>query len=173
MKSRPDGRAEFAVGDLELSYRMHKRASQVIEAVLAKNVAESERNEAAFRLARLYYRKQDYINALHAIERISGEVPESMRSDEAFLRAQIFASVGKFTEAVKILQGLKGNDKYTGYVEYNIAMAQLQNSQTESAIATLDELGKINTSNKAVLALKDKGNLKLSYYFLDAGDAVL
>lgn len=165
------GQAEFAVGDLELYYRMHQRAGRAIEAVLGKNVAESERNEAAFRLARLYYRKQDYVNALHAIELIKGEIPKNIRSDESFIRAQIYVSVGKFNEAIKILKELKGDVAYRGYIEYNLAMAYLQTAQTESAIAMLDELGKLNTEDEAVLALKDKGNLKLANYYVDAGDA--
>lgn len=165
------GQAEFAVGDLELYYRMHLRAGRAIEAVLAKNVDESERNEAAFRLARLYYRKQDYVNALHAIELIEGEVPEAIAKDEAFLRAQIYVSVGKFDEAIKLLKALKGDEAYAGYVEYNLAMAYLQTAETELAIATLDELGKVGSSDEAVLALKDKGNLKLANHFLDEGNA--
>ncbi len=165
------GQAEFAVGDLELSYRMHQRAGRAIETVLGKNVAESERNDAAFRLARLYYRKQDYVNALHAIELIKGEVPEKIRSDEAFMRAQIYVAVGKFDDAIKILKELKGEDAYHGYIEYNLAMAYLQTAQTELAIATLDELGKLDSDDEAVLALKDKGNLKLANHYVDAGDA--
>jgi hypothetical protein len=165
------GQAEFAVGDLELYYRMHQRAGRAIETVLAANVAESERNEAAFRLARLYYRKQDYVNALHAIELIKGEVPKNIRSDETFLRAQIYVSVGKFSDAIKLLKALKGDGAYSGYTEYNLAMAYLQTSQNEPAIAMLDELGKLSTDDEAVLALKDKGNLKLANYYVDAGEA--
>jgi len=165
------GQAEFAVGDLELYYRMHQRAGRAIEAVLGKNVPQSDRNEAAFRLARLYYRRQDYVNALHAIELIKGEVPEKIRSDEAFMRAQIYVSVGKFNDAITILKKLKGDDAYRGYIEYNLAMAYLQTAQTESAIAMLDELGQLDSGDEAVLALKDKGNLKLANYYVDAGDA--
>ena len=165
------GQAEFSVGDLELYYRMHQRAGRAIEAVLANNVSESERNEAAFRLARLYYRKQDYVNALHAIELVKGEVPKKIRSDETFLRAQIYVSVGKFSDAIKLLKTIKSDNAYAGYIEYNLAMAYLQTSQTELAIAMLDELGKISTDDEAVLALKDKGNLKLANYYVDAGDA--
>ncbi len=166
------GQAEFAVGDLELYYRMHQRAGRAIEAVLADNVSEIERNEAAFRLARLYYRKQDYVNALHSIELIKGEVPEKIRSDETFLRAQIYVAVGKFSDAINLLRTLKRGGAFKGYIEYNLAMAYLQNSQPEPAIAMLDELGKISTDDEAVLALKDKGNLKLANYYVDEGDAV-
>ena len=165
------GQAEFSVGDLELYYRMHQRAGRAIETVLANNVSETERNEAAFRLARLYYRKQDYVNALHAVELIKGEVPKKIRSDVVFLRAQIYVSVGKFSDAIKLLKALKGDNAYSGYIEYNLAMAYLQTSQNELAIDMLDQLGRLNTDDEAVLALKDKGNLKLANYYVDAGEA--
>ncbi len=166
------GQAEFAVGDLELYYRMHQRAGRAIEAVLGENVSESERNEAAFRLARLYYRKQDYINALHAIEMIKGDLPKELQNDETFLRAQIYVAVGKFGEAIELLKPIKGDAAYAGYTEYNLAMAYLQNGQVELAIEMLDQLGRVNSGDEAVLALKDKGNLKLANYYVDAGDAV-
>ena len=46
--------AEFSVGDFELHYRMHQRAGRAISAVLESSVAEPIRNEAAFRLARVF-----------------------------------------------------------------------------------------------------------------------
>lgn len=165
------GQAEFAVGDLELYYRMHLRAGRAIETVLASNVPETERNEAAFRLARLYYRKQDYVNALHAIELIDGKIPKNIQSDEQFLRAQIYVAVGKFDEAITLLKDLGYDGAYGGYVEYNLAMAYLQTAQAEKAVVTLDDLGKVTSDDEAVLALKDKGNLKLANYYLDSGDA--
>ena len=82
--------AEFSVGDFELSYRMHQRAGRAIKAVLEGNVNPEIRNEAAYRLARIYYQKSEPQNALHAIERIVGKVPERIRDDEQFLRAQIY-----------------------------------------------------------------------------------
>jgi hypothetical protein len=49
--------AEFAVGDFELAYRMHRRAGRAIQAVIEGNVDEQVRNEAIFRLARIYFQK--------------------------------------------------------------------------------------------------------------------
>src|SRR5512147_1362249 len=49
--------AEFDVGDFELFYRMHRRAGRAIKAVIEGNVEESVRNEAIYRLARMYFQK--------------------------------------------------------------------------------------------------------------------
>jgi len=161
--------AEFDIGDVELSYRMDARAGSALNRVLDESVEPAERNDAAYRLARLYYRKQDYINALHSIELIKGDVPKKIADDELFLRAEIYASTGKFADAIKLLEGMRGKADYAGYTEYNLAMTYLQGGQKEQGLAILDTLGKLESADPAVLALKDKGNLKLAYYYLDDG----
>ena len=47
--------AEFSVGEFELEYRMHLRAGRAIRAVLEGDVDEKVRNDAAYRLARIYF----------------------------------------------------------------------------------------------------------------------
>ena len=82
------GAAEFDVGDFELNYRMHHRAGRAIRAVLEGNVDPAVRNEAAFRLARIHFQKDQPEDALHALERIEGEVPEAIADEVGFLRAR-------------------------------------------------------------------------------------
>src|SRR3989449_1022015 len=73
--------AEFSVGDFELDYRMHQRAGRAVKAVLEGAVDESVRNEAAFRLARINFQKDQLDDALQALARIHGAVPEEGRGD--------------------------------------------------------------------------------------------
>jgi hypothetical protein len=49
--------AKFDVGDFELFYRMHQRAGRAVKAVIDGNVEEPVRNEAIYRLARIYFQK--------------------------------------------------------------------------------------------------------------------
>src|SRR5712675_646901 len=55
--------AEFSVGDFELDYRMHLRAGRAIKAVLEGAVDPAVRNEAAFRLARIHFQKDQLDDA--------------------------------------------------------------------------------------------------------------
>src|SRR3954470_14376056 len=73
--------AEFSVGDFELNYRMHQRAGRAIKAVLEGAVDESVRNEAAFRLARIHFQKDQLDDAQNALARIHGVVPAQIRDD--------------------------------------------------------------------------------------------
>jgi predicted nucleic acid-binding Zn-ribbon protein len=153
--------AEFAVGDFELAYRMHQRAGRAITAVIEGNVEEDVRNEAIFRLARICFQKNQPVNALYAVERISGAVPPEIRDDLAFLRAQILMANGRFAEAARILRDLQGAKSLEGFTTYNLGIALLKDRNELEGRHYLDRAGRINSNDALALAIKDKSNLVL------------
>ena len=159
--------AEFFVGDFELSYRMHLRTGRAIKSVLEGNVKPAIRNEAAFRLARLYFQKDQPANALTALNRIEGPVPEKIRDDLNFLRANTYMAVGRFPDAIKILKDLQGAKGYEGFAAYNLGMAQIRNGQKEDGLQTLARAGQVGASGPGALAIKDKANLILGSRLLE------
>ena len=80
---------------------MHHRAGRAIRAVLEGNVDPAVRNEAAFRLARIHFQKDQLEDALHALERIEGDVPEAIADEVDFLRANVYMALGRPADAVK------------------------------------------------------------------------
>ncbi|MFZ2948175.1 MAG: tetratricopeptide repeat protein [Desulfuromonadaceae bacterium] len=159
--------AEFAVGDFELSYRMHNRAGRAITAVIEGNVEESVRNEAIYRLARLYFQKDQPENALHALERIRGTVPATIRDDLEFLRGQIFMANGRFVEASGIFKELQSAKGLEGFASYNLGIALLKEGKERDGRESLDRTGQILSDSPSTLAIKDKSNLTLGYKLLD------
>jgi tetratricopeptide (TPR) repeat protein len=153
--------AEFDVGDFELAYRMHRRAGRAIKAVIEGNVEETVRNEAIYRLARIYFQKDQPENALHAVERIHGEVPAKIRADLAFLRANIAMANNRNADAVRILKGLQKEKSLEGFSSYNLGIALLRNGDEQNGLEYLDRTGRIEGSDPATLAIKDKANLVL------------
>jgi predicted negative regulator of RcsB-dependent stress response len=163
--------ANFSVGDFELSYRMHQRAGRAIKAVLEGNVDEAIRNEAAWRLARIYMQKGDARNALQTVETIKGRIPEKIRNEESFLRAQIYIHTGKFPEAIALLQKLQGEKGYEGFARYNLAMALIQSGQEVQGLTTLEQAGQLKADDESALAIRDKSNLLLGNRLIAKGQA--
>jgi len=159
--------AEFAVGDFELAYRMHYRAGRAITAVIEGNVEEPVRNEAIFRLARIYFQKDQPENALHAVERIRGTVPERICDDLTFLRAQIYLANGRFAEAARILRELQSTKSLEGFATYNLGIALLRDGKEQDGRQYLDRTGQIASNSPSTQAIKDKSNLVLGYKLLD------
>jgi hypothetical protein len=159
--------AEFAVGDFELAYRMHLRAGRAITAVIEGGVEEPVRNEAIFRLAKLYFQKNQPVNALYAVERIQGAVPANIRDDLSFLHAQILMANGRFSEAVQILKDLQDAKSLKGFNTYNLGISLLRDGQKQEGRRYLELTGQIDSNNTLVLAVKDKSNLVLGSKLLD------
>jgi hypothetical protein len=164
------GEARFSVGDFELYYRMHHRAGRAIKAVLEGAVDEQVRNEAAYRLARIHFQKDQAADALTALDRISGKPPVAIRDDVEFLRANVYLALGRPTDAVSVLKRLQGAQSLSGFAAYNLGIALLQDGRQQDAIGQLDRAGQLSVSAAGPLAIRDKSNMVLGKLMLESGD---
>jgi hypothetical protein len=164
------GEAEFSVGDFELYYRMHHRAGRAIKAVLEGAVDEAVRNEAAYRLARIHFQKDQAADALVALDRISGKVPVVIRDDVEFLRANVYMALGRPADAAGVLKRLQSAQSLSGFAAYNLGIAMLQEGHEQDAITQLDRAGQLKLSDAGPLAIRDKSNMLLGKLMLESTD---
>jgi len=162
--------AEYSVGDFELRYRMHQRAGRALKTVLDGAVDDAVRNEAAYRLARIHFQKGQFEDALSALARIRGPVPEEIRHDIEFLRANIYLATSRAHEAVEILEHVRSDESLAGFVAYNLGIALLQDGRPHEAIEQLSKAGQFAASDPARLAIRDKSNMVLGNILFEAGE---
>src|SRR6185312_7217858 len=162
--------AEFSVGDFELDYRMHYKAGRAIKRVLEGAVDESVRNEAAFRLARIHFQKDQLDDALQALGRIQGTVPAKIKDDVEFLRANIYMATNRPEDAIEVLSHLQNDPSLAGFVAYNLGIALLQAGKKQEAVEQLDKAGRLVANDPAGLAIRDKCNLVLGSLLFDSGN---
>ena len=161
------GEAEFSVGDFEIRYRMHLRAGRAIKAILEGHVDQSVRNEAAYRLARIYFQKEQPVNAFGALTQIHGNVPARLRDDLAFLRAQVLMGTGRFADAVDVLRDLQSAKGFRGFAAYNLGVALWRAGHRAAGTRQLDQAGRIAGEQPPTLAIRDKSNLVLGSALLE------
>ena len=160
--------AEFSVGDFELRYRMHLRAGRAIHSVLEGDVEESVRADAAFRLARLHFQKNQPNDALTVLDGMGRPIPEAIRDEAEFLRANVLMALGRPSDAVEVLSKLQDSSKLSGFSAYNLGIALLENGRHEEAAAQLDRAGRAAARDRQTLAIRDKSNLVLGALLFDA-----
>ncbi len=153
--------AEFSVGDFELNYRMHHRAGRAITAVLEGAVDEVVRNDAAYRLARIHFQKGQLEDALVALDRIVGRVPDELVDEIAFLRANTYTGLGRHAEAAEVLRRLQSAEGLKGFAAYNLGIALLEDQHRQDALEQLDRAGQVEGGDESVLAIRDKSNFVL------------
>ena len=162
--------ADFSVGDFELRYRMHLRAGRAIRAVLDADVEQPVKNEAAFRLAKIEFQKDQPEDALNALARIHGTVPEDIRNDVEFLRANVYSALGRPADAVEVLRRLQGAEDLKGFAAYNLGIALLQAGRTQEALRQLEKAGQIDSRAAPTVAIRDKSNMVLGSVLLQSSD---
>ena len=149
---------------------MHLRAGRAIKAVLEGAVDESVRNEAAYRLARIHFQKDQAADALLALDRISGKVPVAIRDDVEFLRAYVYMALGRPADAAGVLKRLQSAQSLTGFAAYNLGIAMLQEGREPDAILQLDKAGQLSVNGAGPLAIRDKSNMLLGKLMLESTD---
>src|SRR5262249_6293966 len=89
-------------------------------------------------------------------------------------RANIDIAMGRPSDAVKVLQQLNGQlnseEGQSSFVAYNLGIALFREGRTQEAIEQLDKAGKLQPTDDAGLAIRDKSNLVLGSMLSDAGD---
>jgi len=153
--------AEFDVGDFELNYRMHRKAGRAIKEVIGGNVPEPARNEAIFRLARIYFQKGQFNEAQEAVDHIKGAIPEKIKNDLAFLKAEILMANGRFADSARIFSDTEDAPGLLGFCTYNLGIALLRDGKEAEGLRSLDRAGQIKSSDILQLAIRDKSNLVL------------
>jgi hypothetical protein len=153
--------AEFDVGDFELDYRMHHRAGRAISHVLEADVDESVRNEAAYRLARIHFQKGQLDEALQALDRISGRVPEGLEPQIDFLKANVLLADGRPGEAAETLRRLQNAEGLNGFAAYNLGIALLEDGERQRGLDQLDRAGQLDVDDEGSRSIRDKANLVL------------
>ncbi len=160
--------ADFSLGDFELRYRMHHRAGRAIKAVLDTAVDDVIRNDAAYRLARIHFQKNQLAEALQALDRIEGRIPEALVDDIEFLRANVYLAEDRPDDAVALLVGLQDSGEFGAFASYNLGIAYLQSGQRQEALIQLDRAGRISSDDPGDLAIRDKSNLVAGTIHLEA-----
>jgi len=161
--------SSLSLADLQLALGLSSTVEKNIKNRSDDKITQQLKNRDAYRLAWFYYNKRKPMQALDVLDSIEGKTEGVSTSDIEYLRALVYLGVGKFNAASDLLYELPLYDQPRGYTLYNLAMARLQGGNEERGRSTLESLGRINTSDADLLALKDMANLKLGYHYLQEG----
>ena len=101
---------------------------------------------------------------------IRGQIPEDIRDDVEFLRANVYMALGRPSDAVDVLRRLQDSEGLQGFSTYNLGIALLQDGRREEAIQQLDRAGQVQGGDPATLAIRDKSNLVLGTLLFEASE---
>jgi hypothetical protein len=165
-----EGDAQLLLGGLYLSLGQHREAGQIFKEVLdGKNVPLPVRDRARFFLGKVWYQRGYFDQAAEALA-ASGKagLTPAMDAERRMLLAQALLAQGKYPEAIAVLDNWKGPVVWQAYAKFNLGVAFVRSGRLEAGARLLDEIGRLQRSNKELDGLRDKANLALGYALLQA-----
>jgi hypothetical protein len=153
--------SELSVGDLELSWRMHRKVGRAMQRLLRDGINDSIRDRAAYRLARIAYKTGDFEGVPAVLDRMSKSAPPELRAQGALLRGQALIELGRFDEAIESIKPVRDHPAVAGFATFNLGVATMEKGEVLPAAVYFDQLGTSAAGRDDLLALRDKANLTL------------
>jgi len=163
--------SELLLGGLQLSYGMPDQAERRFDRLLDRNTDADLRNRIWYYLTKITYQRGHFRRALGKLQKIDKLDDRSIGTELAVLNANLHMALGENDKAADVLENISSADGWEEYLRINRGIALLRAGELEEGRKTLDKLGKADTDNEELRALRDRANLGLGYELLRAGDA--
>ncbi|WP_339719055.1 tetratricopeptide repeat protein [uncultured Paraglaciecola sp.] len=186
---------ELLKGGMSLAYGLDNQASEIFLRLLKNNTAPEVTAYAWLLLGKTYYQKRQFEDAANAFQKISADDAAEyfdlpIRDNWLYMQSQLHGFL--LTQApsgtdIQWLEQLSENSIYRHYVQYNQALALLQQGENQQAISRLSTLAKndkgfvrrwmgwadpiFNDNDEQSItderdAIRDRANLTLGYTLL-------
>jgi hypothetical protein len=162
------GEAELLLGGLYLSLGEHVEAGRIFEALLNQNTSVAVRNRAWFYLGKVWYQRGYLEESERALHEVSDKIDQRINAERYMLLAQLMMRQGRYDDAIAALSNWHGSPEWTAYAQFNLGVALVRTERLAEATTYLDRVGRMETQNAELLALKDKANLALGFALLQA-----
>ena len=74
--------------------------------------------------------------------------------------------LGRYDEAIALLANWKTNSSWMNFARFNLGVALVRSNRLEEGARQLDAVGRLQSTNDELLALRDKANLALGFAYL-------
>ncbi|HEY5101304.1 MAG TPA: hypothetical protein VII70_00860, partial [Steroidobacteraceae bacterium] len=160
--------SQLLLGGLYLSLGLHNEAGDLFQKLLTQNIPAAVRNRAWFYLAQVWYVRGYLDRAEQAIRRVQGPLPGTLDAEREHLYANVLLGLGRFDDAIQLLNGWKGPADWMDYARFNLGVALIRVGRLPAADPVLTQVGTLQSDQSELLALKDRANLALGFGYLQA-----
>jgi hypothetical protein len=169
-----DAEGQVLLGGLYLSYGLHTEAEQIFQKLIDENAEPAVRDRAWFYLGKIRYHKQLFREAGDALSRVGDALDESLQEEFRNLKANLLMAQKRYTEAVQSLTDIsqRKGDAAAHYARFNLGVALVRAGREKEGVDLLREVGRLQTTEADLKALRDKANLALGYMLIKSSPII-
>ncbi len=160
--------AQWRLAESYLSFGMRDEAELLYRSLAVKPADGLTPWRAKLRLAEFDYQRGYHAEARAALLRLREALPKPLIEEWQDLYTRVLMADGRYSEAAAVLTSQDNASKLSEYTRYNLGIALVNDGRAQQGITILDKVGRISPTTLEDLALRDRANLTVGYYFLQA-----
>lgn len=157
---------QWRLAESYLSFGMRDEAEAIYRSLAASAGNQLVMHRARLRVAEFDYQRGYLPEARAALLRQREKLPRPLTEEWQDLYARVLMADGRYSEAAAVLTSFDNANRFSEYTRYNLGIALINDGRTQQGVTILDKVGRLRPADVEELALKDRANLTLGYYFL-------
>lgn len=154
------------LADDTLNFGMQKRAEVIYREQGAGSKDPMVVARARLRRAEYLYERGFLPEANAELTSLRQQLPSALMVNWQDQMSRVLMAQDRYAEAVEVLSKPDTASDQSGYMRYNLAIALLNSNRVDEGVNMLDRVGLRRATDSEGLALRDKANLTLGYYWL-------
>lgn len=164
--SRMPADFQWSLADSYLSFGMRDEAEAIYRNLATTSPDSLLLAKARLKLAEFDYQRGYTAESRATLLRMKEKLPKSMIEDWQDLYTRVLMSEGRYSEAAEALTAEDNARKLSEYTRYNLGVALINDGRASQGVTILDKVGRMRAETPEDLALRDRANLTLGYWFL-------
>jgi tetratricopeptide (TPR) repeat protein len=156
---------QWRLAEAYLAFGMRDKAEALYRQLAVTTTDHTLLARARLRLAEFEYQRGYLPEARATLMRMREQLPDGLVEDWQDELARVLMAEGRYGEAVEVLTELNNARKQSPYARYNLGIA-LINGRGAQGQTVMDKVGSASPKTAEDLALRDRANLTLGWYFL-------
>ncbi len=157
-------------GSLYVAWGMHRPATVIFDELVSSFPSGQDRNQVLLLIERLQYSRALYQAAVSTYERLSPDPGFASMDHAAYLAGMSHYALGNFEHALDVIAAIPASSDYRPFAQLTSAKSHTQLANVDEAHRLLQELGRMESEDDAVLrALAEKGRLTLGFLLTEVG----
>jgi len=159
-------RNELLMGTLYFIYDLEEQAESTFLNVIKSRVDGRQKAMAWYYLAKLYYQQENFTSLSKALLNSKQNLPSSLKDERSYLAGMYYLELKDFSSAEKELKNIDSDTFWYQMFKFNLGASYIKADKGQAGVKLISQVGSSRQSSEDMLALKDKSNIVLGYYFL-------
>lgn len=156
-----------ALAEFYLSFGMRDQAETLYRNVAATAADPLVAGRSRLRMAEFEYERGYLDEARASLLRAREKLPSTLIRRWQDLYSRVLLAQGRYSEAVDLLaKSDTSRDEDAGYLRLNLGIALINAGEEGRGRTVLDRVGRMDTRDPELMALRDRANVTLGWHFL-------